>query len=50
VIATTACDLARWAAAHLDSTSEVARAVQRLMEGATPVPALDGHYARVRER
>jgi CubicO group peptidase (beta-lactamase class C family) len=45
VIATTACDLARWAAAHLDSTSEVARAVQRLMEGATPVPALDGHYA-----
>lgn len=44
VIATTACDLARWATAHLDSTSEVARAATRLMEGATPVPALDGHY------
>jgi CubicO group peptidase (beta-lactamase class C family) len=45
VIATTACDLARWATAHLDAASEVARAVTRLMEGATPVPALDGHYA-----
>ena len=44
-IATTACDLGRWASAHLDSTSEVARSVTRLMEGAAPVPALNGHYA-----
>ena len=45
MIATTACDLGRWAVAHLDSTSAVARAVTGLMQGAMPVPALDGHYA-----
>lgn len=44
VIATTACDLARWAVAHSDSASEISRAVTRLTAGAIPVPALDGHY------
>jgi hypothetical protein len=45
VIATTACDLARWAEAHSDPASEVSRAVTRLMDGATPLPGRDGHYA-----
>jgi CubicO group peptidase (beta-lactamase class C family) len=45
VIATTACDLARWANAHFDSTSELSRAVARLMDGATPLPGLEGHFA-----
>lgn len=44
VIATTACDLGRWAVAHSDPSSEISGAVARLMVGATPVPALDGHY------
>jgi len=44
-IATTACDLGRWADAHSDSTSEVSRAVARLMDGAGPLPGRDGHYA-----
>ena len=45
VIATTACDLGRWANAHLDSTSDVTHAVTRLMDDAEPLAALDGHYA-----
>jgi hypothetical protein len=45
VIATTACDLTRWAEAHADPASEVSRAITRLMDGATPVPGLVGHYA-----
>ncbi len=43
-IATTACDLARWAVAHADSTSDVAAAVRRLAEGAATVPGRDGHH------
>ncbi len=45
VIGTTACDLGRWAEAHSDSASEISRAVSRLMNGAAPLPGLDGHYA-----
>jgi CubicO group peptidase (beta-lactamase class C family) len=45
VIATTACDLARWADAHANSASDVSRAVARLMDDARPVPGLSGHYA-----
>lgn len=45
VIATTACDLGRWAETHSDPASEVSRAVVRLMDGAAPLPGLEGHYA-----
>lgn len=44
-IATTACDLARWAEAFSDPDSEVKRAVTTLMDGETPIPGRDGHYA-----
>lgn len=44
-VATSACDLAAWAEAHSDPTSEVSRAVARLMEGASTIPGRDGHYA-----
>ena len=44
-IATTACDLAQWAEAHSDPTSEVSRAITRLMKDAEPLPGRDGHYA-----
>jgi hypothetical protein len=45
VVATTACDLVRWAQAHGDPASEVSRAVSRLLEGAAPLPGRTGHYA-----
>lgn len=44
-IATTACDLTRWAEAHAISGSEVSRAIDRLLDGADPVPGMPGHYA-----
>jgi hypothetical protein len=44
VIATSACDLGRWAIAHSDPASEISGAVASLIVGATPVPALEGHY------
>jgi CubicO group peptidase (beta-lactamase class C family) len=45
VVATTACDLVRWAKAHGDPASEISRAVSRLLEGAAPLPGRTGHYA-----
>lgn len=45
VVATTACDLVRWAQAHMDPASEISRAVERLREGGEPVPGREGHYA-----
>lgn len=45
MVATSACDLVRWAEAHSDSASEVSRAVVRLMDGAVPLPGRTGHYS-----
>ena len=45
VIATSACDLARWAKAHSDPESEVSLATSRLAEGAKTLPGRAGHLA-----
>ena len=44
-VATTACDLARWAQALSDPSTEAAAAVRRLTIDAPVLPGKDGHFA-----